>query len=299
MLLFLLFSLAKLRRAQFAIYCCVVIASLPGEFLTLFSAGQNSQSVRNRWALWVCREVPYRIRPKIQRHLRKVSCKCFMLFCTSQSMSNNGRKAGATILFLSVIMHRKVEQISHVNFFVVFFYRGLFSLPRNRFFVSSRNTPPYHCYRWMVTPQDFIHVKVTQQLLLSIAMLCPQLLHMHSNYYTYMNYKDNFYHLAQHEKDEVILLPRSVLVLVLSIQAGQVVQHCNLFSLQTFKKEMGEIHSLRKWTSRKSRSNRLAGQAPKIWYISKLKLLMTYYFAFACTWYVVASLIITTKTSSP
>ena len=166
-------------------------------------------------------------------------------------------------------------------------------------FLSSRNTPPYHCYRWMVTPQDFIHVKVTQQLLLSIAMLCPQLFHMHSNYYTYMNYKDNFYHLAEHEKDEVILLPRSVLVLVLSIQAGQVVQHCNLFSLQTFKKEMGEIHSLRKWTSRKSRSNRLAGQAPKIWYISKLKLLMTHYFAFACTWYVVASLIITTKTSSP
>ena len=134
MLLFLLFSLAKLWRAQFAIYCCIVIASLPGEFLTLFSAGQNSQSVRNRWALWVCREVPYRIRPKIQRHLRKVTCKCFMLFCTSQSMSNNGRKAGATILFLSVIMHRKVEQISHVNFLVVFFYRGLFGLPRSRFF---------------------------------------------------------------------------------------------------------------------------------------------------------------------
>ena len=44
--------------------------------------------------------------------------------------------------------------------------------------------------------QDFIHVKVTQQLLLSVAMLCPQLLHMHRNYYTYMNYKDNFYHLA-------------------------------------------------------------------------------------------------------
>ena len=196
MLLFLLFSLAKLWRAQFAIYCCIVIASLPGEFLTLFSAGQNSQSVRNRWALWVCREVPYRIRPKIQRHLRKVTCKCFMLFCTSQSMSNNGRKAGATILFLSVIMHKKVEQISHVNFFVVFFYRGLFGLPRSRFFASSRNTPPYHCYQWMVTPQDFIHVKVTQQLLLSVAMLCPQLLHMHSNYYTCMNYKDNFYHLA-------------------------------------------------------------------------------------------------------
>ena len=112
----LLFSLAKLWRAQFAIYCCIVIASLPGEFLTLFSAGQNSQSVRNRWALWVCREVPYRIRPKIQRHLRKVTCKCFMLFYTSQSMSNNGRKAGATILFLSVIMHRKVEQISHAIF---------------------------------------------------------------------------------------------------------------------------------------------------------------------------------------
>ena len=83
-------------------------------------------------------------------------------------------------------------QDSQTNqFFVVFFYRGLFSLPRSRFFVSSRNTPPYHCYQWMVTPQDFI-----QQLLLSIAMLCPQLLHMHSNYYTYMNYKDTFYHLG-------------------------------------------------------------------------------------------------------
>ena len=107
MLLFLLFYLAKLWRAQFAIYCCVVIASLPLEFLTLFSAGQNSQSVRNRWALWVCREVPYRIRPKIQRHLRKVSCKCFTLFCKSQSMSNNGRKAGATILLAFVAGVRK------------------------------------------------------------------------------------------------------------------------------------------------------------------------------------------------
>ena len=134
MLLFLVFSLAKLWRAQFAIYCCIVIASLPGEFLTLFSAGQNSQSVRNRWALWVCREVPYRIRPKIQRHLRKVTCKCFMLFCTSQSMSNNGRKAGATILFLSVIMHRKVEQISQCQFFCCFLLPRFVWSPSQPFF---------------------------------------------------------------------------------------------------------------------------------------------------------------------
>lgn len=45
-------------------------------------ACQNCQSDRNRWAVWIYREVSYWIRPKIQWHLREVSfVYVWLAFC--------------------------------------------------------------------------------------------------------------------------------------------------------------------------------------------------------------------------